>query len=60
MEIKMWDCSLTKEDIEVLLGRGLNDGEWNIVVDELYNNDDLYNKINTKVYEIAKDAIGLE
>jgi len=60
MEIKIWDNSLSKEDIEVLIGRGLNDGEWNIVVDELYNNDDLYNKINTKVYEIARDAIGLE
>ena len=60
METKIWDCSFTKEDIEVFRGEALSEGEWNIVVDELYNNDDLYNQISTKIYEIARDAIGLE
>ena len=58
MEIKIWDCSFSKEDVEVSIGRALTEGEWNIVVDELYNNDTLYNTV--QVYEIARDAIGLE
>ena len=60
METKVWDNTFSQADIEVLVGRALTDGEWNIVVDELYNNDDLYNQISSKVYEIARDAIGLE
>ena len=60
MEIKVWDNTFTKEDVEVLIKRQLTDGEWNIVADELYNNDDLYDSISAKVYEIARDAVGLE
>ena len=60
METKVWDNTFSQSDIEVLVGRALTDGEWNIVVDELYNNDELYNQISAKVYEIARDAIGLE
>ena len=60
METKIWDNSLSKEDIETLIGRMLTDVEWDLVVDELYNDDDLYNLINSKVYEIARDAVGLE
>jgi hypothetical protein len=60
MEIKVWDNTFTKEDVEALIGRAIADGEWNIVADELYNNDDLYNLISEKVYEITRDAIGLE
>jgi len=53
MEIKVWDSSFTKEDIEVLIGRVLTEVEWDIVADELYNNDELYDLINRKVYEYA-------
>jgi hypothetical protein len=60
METKIWDMSLSQQDIETLIGRQILDGEWNIVVDELYNNDVLYDTINKLVYEIARDAIGLE
>ena len=60
METKVWDNTFTKEDIEVLIGRGLTEGEWDIAVDELYNNDVLYDTINKMVYEITRDAIGLE
>ena len=60
METKIWDNAYAQADIEVLVGRALTEGEWNIVVDELYNNDELYNLISAKVYEIARDAIGLE
>jgi len=60
METKIWDNTFAKADIEVLVGRALTEGEWNIVVDELYNNDELYNLISAKVYEIARDAIELE
>jgi hypothetical protein len=60
METKIWDMSLSQQDIETLIGRQILDGEWNIVVDELYNNDVLYDTINKMVYEIARDAIGLE
>ena len=34
METKVWDCSFSREDIEVLLGAAVSDGEWNIIVDE--------------------------
>ena len=57
METKVWDTSYTKEDVETLLSRPLTDGEWNIIADELYNNDELYDLITGKVYEIAKAAI---
>ena len=57
MEIKVWDNSYTKEDVETLLGKPLSDGEWNIIADELYNNEELYDLITGKVYEIAKEAI---
>ena len=57
MELKVWDNSYTKDDVEVLLGRPLSDGEWNIIADELYNNEELYDLITGKVYEIAKEAI---
>jgi hypothetical protein len=57
METKVWDMSLTKEDLEVLMGVALSDGEWNIIVDELYNNDKLYNTVTTLAVEIAKIAI---
>jgi hypothetical protein len=60
MEIKVWDSSFTKEDIEVLIGRVLTEVEWDIVADELYNNDELYDLINRKVYEIVRDSVGLE
>jgi hypothetical protein len=60
MEIKIWDMSLSQQDIETLIGRQILEGEWNIVVDELYNNDKLYDTINKMVYEITRDAIGLE
>lgn len=57
MEIKVWDNTFTKEDVEALLGRPLSDGEWNIIADELYNDDELYDLISAKIYEIAKAAI---
>jgi len=57
METKIWDCSFSREDIEVLLGKPLTDGEWNIIVDELYNNDLLYEKIQIEVLKIATAAI---
>ena len=57
MELKVWDNTFTKEDVEALLGRPFSDGEWNIIADELYNHDGLYDLIAAKVYEIAKEAI---
>ena len=57
METKIWDCSFSREDIEVLLGAAVSDGEWNIIVDELYNNDNLYNKLQTEVLKVARAAI---
>jgi len=57
METKIWDCSFSQEDVEVLLGRALTDGEWNIVVDELYNNDELYNALQEIVITIVKEAL---
>jgi hypothetical protein len=57
MEMKVWDCSFSREDIEVLLGRALTNGEWNIVVDELYNNDELYNALQEIVITIVKEAL---
>jgi hypothetical protein len=57
METKVWDNSYTKDDVEALLGRPLSEGEWNIIADELYNNEELYDLITGKVIEIAKAAI---
>ena len=57
MEIKIWDCSFSKEDVEVSIGRALTEGEWNIVVDELYNNDELYNALQEIVITIVKEAL---
>jgi len=57
METKIWDCSFSQEDIEVFLGRGITEGEWNIIVDELYNNDGLYEAIKTKVMKVVLSAI---
>jgi hypothetical protein len=57
MEIKVWETSYSKEDIETLLGRAITMGEWNIIADELYNNDTLYNNINEQVMQIVQDAI---
>jgi hypothetical protein len=57
METKVWENSYTKEDIETLLGKPLSDGEWNIIADELYNNDKLYELITTEVMKIVYEAI---
>ena len=57
METKIWDCSFSQEDLEVTIGRALTEGEWNIVVDELYNNDELYNTIQEAVITIVKEAL---
>ena len=57
MEIKIWDNSFTQEDVEVLLGKPLSEGEWEIVVDELYNNDELYSVIQKTVVKVARAAI---
>ena len=57
METKVWENSYTREDIEVLLGKALSDGEWEIVVDELYNSDKLYEFITTEVMNIVQDAL---
>ena len=57
MESKIWDCSFSQEDIEVTIGRALTEGEWNIIVDELYNNDTLYTMPQAQVTKIALAAI---
>ena len=57
METKIWDMSFSREDLEVLLGQGLSDGEWDIVVDELYNNDKLYNLVQAEVLKVARAAL---
>ena len=57
METKIWDMSFSREDIEVLLGAAVSDGEWNIIVDELYNNDGLYNEVNKYVIQIVESAL---
>jgi hypothetical protein len=57
VEVKIWDCSFSREDVEVILGQGLSDGEWEIVVDELYNNDELYSVIQGAVTKVAKQAL---
>ena len=57
METKIWDMSFSREDIEVLLGAAVSDGEWNIIVDELYNSDNLYNKVQSEVLKVARAAV---
>jgi len=57
METKVWDMSFAQEDVEVLLGRPLSEGEWNIIVDELYNNDDLYDVIKNKVMKVVVSVL---
>jgi hypothetical protein len=57
MESKIWDCSFSQEDIEVIIGRAVTEGEWNIIVDELYNNDTLYNMVQAQVTKIVLVAI---
>jgi hypothetical protein len=60
METKVWDNSFSKEDVEVLVGRALTEAEWDSVVDALYNDDDLYNEMATKITDIALDTVGIE
>jgi len=60
METKVWDNSFSKEDVEVLVGRALTEAEWDSVVDALYNDDDLYNEMATKITDIALDTVGVE
>jgi hypothetical protein len=57
MEVKIWDNSFNREDVEVLVGKAITDGEWEIVVDELYNNDTLYNAVAEQVAKVAKAAL---
>jgi hypothetical protein len=57
VEVKVWDNSFSKEDIEVILGQGLSEGEWEIVVDELYNNDELYATVQKAVAKVAREAL---
>lgn len=57
MELKVWENSYTKEDIETLLGKSLTDGEWNMIADELYNSDTLYELITTEVMKIVYEAL---
>ena len=58
METKIWDNSFSREDVETLMGKAITDGEWEIVVDELYNNDDLYNPVAEQVVKVATAALG--
>jgi hypothetical protein len=58
MEIKIWENSFTKADVEVLMGRALTEVEWESVVDALYNDDELYNQTAAKVLDIAVAEVG--
>ena len=58
MEIRIWENSFTKKNVEALMDRKLTDIEWELIVEALYNNDDLYNVIATKVLEIAIGEVG--
>ena len=53
MEIKIWEISYSREDLESEFGKPISDGEWNIIVDELYNNDALYELIHKNVKKIV-------
>ncbi len=57
METKIWEYSISKEDIEVIFNKQISDGEWNIVVDELYNNDYLYQSITDLVTKLANNVL---
>lgn len=57
METKIWEYSFAKEDVETLLKQPISDGEWNNIVDELYNNDELYNALTTLAMDVAKDVL---
>jgi len=57
METKIWEYSFAKEDVETLLAKPISDGEWNIIVDELYNNDELYNALTTLAMDVARDVL---
>ena len=57
METKIWDNSFSREDVETLLGKAITDGEWEIVVDELYNNDRLYNDVAEQVVKVARAVL---
>ena len=57
METKIWEYSFAKEDVETLLAKPISDGEWNIIVDELYNNDELYNALTTLALDVARDIL---
>lgn len=53
MEIKIWEVSYSREDLETEFSQVITDGEWNIIVDELYNNDALYETIHKNVKAIV-------
>jgi hypothetical protein len=57
METKIWEITYSKEDVENYFGKPITEGEWNIVVDELYNNDGLYEEVNKYVMEIVGNAL---
>lgn len=57
METKIWEYSFAKEDIETLIGKAVSDGEWNLIVDELYNNDELYNALTTLAVDVARSVL---
>ena len=57
METKIWEYSFAKEDVETLLAKPITNGEWNIIVDELYNNDELYNSLTTLAMDVARDVL---
>ena len=53
MEIKIWEVSYSREDLESEVGKAISEGEWNIIVDELYNNDALYEETNKHIMGIV-------
>jgi hypothetical protein len=57
MEIKVWEISYSREDLETELGQVITDGEWNIIADELYNNDTLYETVHKNVMKIVGDIL---
>ena len=57
MEIKIWEISYSREDLESELRKQISDGEWNILIDELYNNDALYELIHKNVMKIVNGII---
>jgi len=57
MEIKIWEVSYSREDLESEIGKAISDGEWNIIVDELYNNDTLYELVHKNVMKIVNGIL---